>query len=355
MQQLLSQFDASRPLAEAKTAPASWYTSERFFQAEKALLKSEWQLVAPVALLKEQGSFHSGEFLGEPYVIIKDDAGALHAFYNVCRHHAACLVSGNGKTESLTCPYHGWTYSLQGELLRAPALGAVKNFRKEEMGLVPIPLQVKGPFIFLNFSGKSSPLPTGWDPLFSRLEGSGYEKLHFVCRREYEIKCNWKVYVDNYLDGGYHVSVLHGDLASRLEMGGYRIENFDHWTLQSCGGKGDSRIGDEALYAWLYPNAMINRYGRIMDTNWVVPLAPDRCLTIFDYYFEDPSDQAFIDECLLPSERVQKEDISISESVQRGLGSMAYRSGRYSVQHESGMHLFHQWLHRDLSAGNTGK
>jgi choline monooxygenase len=346
---LLSQFNPALPLAEASTAPASWYTSAEFFGAEAELLKAQWQFVAPVAWFREQGSFHSGIFLGEPYVILRGDDGELRAFYNVCRHHATCLVEGRGKTESLTCPYHGWNYSLKGELLKAPALGAVKGFRKNEMGLVPIPLKVIGPFVLLNFSGKEKPIPEGWAAMFQRFEASGYQKLHFVVRREYEIKCNWKVYVDNYLDGGYHVSQLHQGLASQLEIDGYKIENFDRWTLQSCGGKGDARIGDEALYALAYPNFMINRYGKIMDTNWVVPLGHDRCLTVFDYYFADPDDRKFVEESLLPSERVQQEDIAISESVQRGLSSRAYGAGRYSVQHESGMHLFHQWLHRDLS------
>lgn len=345
----LSEFDPSLPLAEARTAPASWYTSPEFHSAEAELLKSTWQFVAPLAFFREPGAFHSGHFLGEPYVILKDEAGELRAFFNVCRHHATCLVEGRGKVDSLTCPYHGWNYSLKGELLKAPALGAVKNFKKNEMGLVPIPLRVVGPFVLLNFSGNESPLPAGWDAMFRRFAEAGYDKLHFVLRREYELKCNWKVYVDNYLDGGYHVSQLHKGLASQLEIGGYEIENFDGWTLQSCGGKGDARIGDHALYAWAYPNFMINRYGKIMDTNWVVPLAHDRCLTVFDYYFADPDDKAFVDESLVPSERVQQEDIAISESVQRGLGSRAYGAGRYSVQHESGMHLFHQWLHRDLS------
>lgn len=352
LKKILSEFDAALPLAEAATAPASWYQQTAFFNAENSLLKNSWQFVAPLDFFKENGSYHSGEFLGEPYVILRDQAGTLRAFYNVCRHHAACLVSGQGKVEHLTCPYHGWSYGLDGALQKAPGLGAVKNFRKTEMGLVSIPLKVVGPFVLLHFSGS----PEGgfndllqWSDVFSTLGKTGYEKLRFVRRKEYEIRCNWKVYVDNYLDGGYHVEVLHRELAGKLELEGYRIENADGYTLQHCGGTGDKRVGDEAFYYWLYPNFMINRYGPIMDTNWVIPLSPDRCLTVFDYYFAEDSDSKFIEESLRQSDRVQQEDIWISESVQKGLGSRAYHAGRYSVQHESGMHLFHSWLHRDLS------
>ena len=361
---LIDQFDPALELAEAATAPASWYVDREFYEHEAAaVLKRAWQPVAPLAKFSEPGSFHSGEFLGEPYVVARGDDGELRAFYNVCRHHAACLTSGEGKAKLFMCPYHGWTYSLRGELIRTPSLGEVKNFCKEEMGLVPIAIKVVGPFVFLNFSKNPQPFPSEWAALFTRLQATGYDKLKFIRRREYEIKCNWKVYVDNYLDGGYHVKILHKGLASQLDLEGYKIENFDRWTLQSCGGspksetasKGEGardfreRIGDGALYAWLYPNYMINRYGNIMDINWVLPLGPDRCLTIFDYYFAEICDADFIEASIAASDRVQLEDVAISESVQKGLRSSAYHAGRYSAELEGGMHLFHRWLHADLS------
>jgi choline monooxygenase len=364
VRRFIGQFDPAIELAAASTAPASWYVDRDFYEHEAAaVLKRAWQPVAPLAKFKEPGSFHSGEFLGEPYVIVRGDDGNLRAFFNVCRHHAAGVAEGEGRAKLFMCPYHGWTYSLRGELIRTPSLGEVKNFCKEKMGLVPIALKVVGPFVFLNFSTNPEPFPQEWMPLFEKLEATGYGELEFVRRREYEIKCNWKVYVDNYLDGGYHVKILHKGLASQLDLDGYKIENFDRWTLQSCGGstkektesKGDGardfreRIGDSALYAWLYPNYMINRYGNIMDVNWVLPLGPDRCLTIFDYYFAKGSDPQFIEDSLKASDRVQLEDVAISESVQKGLSSSAYHAGRYSAELESGMHLFHRWLHADLS------
>lgn len=345
---LLDDFSPALPLAEAATAPASWYTNAEFYALEsRASLKANWQFVAPLALLAEPGQYHTGNFLGEPYLILRDESGELKAFFNVCRHHAACLLEGDGRTEKISCPYHGWTYDLNGGLQKAPGLGAVRNFKKEDMGMVPIPLAVQGPFVLLNFSKDPSPPPPRAD-LYSRLEKSGYGNLQFHSRRQYVIQCNWKVYVDNYLDGGYHVGVLHKGLASQLALENYALENFSDWTLQRCGGASD-RIGEEALYAWLHPNFMINRYGPVMDTNWVVPLGVDRCVTIFDYYFARGTGADFIENSLAASEKVQAEDIAISESVQRGLSSSAYGKGRYSVAHESGMHLFHQWLHRDLS------
>lgn len=361
IKKLLGDFNPNLTTAEAHTAPGSWYVDPAFYQLEtEHVLKKHWQFVAPLASVAKPGDFFSGRFLNEPYFIIRDKNNELKAFYNVCRHHAAELVEGTGNCkETITCPYHGWTYNNDGSLLKAPELGAVKNFKKETMGLVPIPLKTWGPFVLLNFSKQPAPLPDDLDLLLKRLKKTEFEKLKFICRRPYEFNCNWKVYVDNYLDGGYHVDILHKGLAGQLAMDQYKTENFQSWTAQTCeasqsaeavNGDFKDRIGDGALYAWLYPNFVINRYGPIMDTNWIVPLGPNRCVTIFDYYYAEDCSQDFIEKSLKASDRVQEEDISICESVQRGLSSSAYHVGRYSVTRETGMHLFHQWLHRDMQS-----
>jgi choline monooxygenase len=357
---LLRQFDPALTAAEAHTAPASWYTDQDFYRFEtEEVLKKAWQFVAPLHWFQKPGDFHAGQFLNEPYFIIRDQNNELKAFYNVCRHHAACLFEGQGNAEKITCPYHGWTYQLDGALQKAPSLGPVKNFKKETMGLVPIPLKVWGPFVLLNFSKTPQELPADLEILLGKMKSTGFEKLKFICRRSYEFNCNWKVYVDNYLDGGYHIDILHKGLAGQLDMDAYKVENFTSWTLQSCqpsqdptakNGDFKDRIGEGALYAWLYPNFVINRYGPIMDTNWIVPLGINRCVTIFDYYYDESCKPDFIEKSLVASDRVQEEDIQICESVQRGLSSSAYQAGRYSASLETGMHLFHQWLHRDYSS-----
>lgn len=352
----IERFPGTVGVESAHTPPASWYTSPEFFSLDAKALKKNWQPVGSIHLLKEDKSFFSGDFLGEPYVVVKGSDGEIRAFYNVCRHHATCLVKDSGVSESseFVCPYHGWTYGLDGALKRAPQLGAIKNFQKEKMGLVPIPVHLFGPLIFLNFSRQELAFPDDWSSLKKKLDATEWEKLHFVKRKSYEIKCNWKVYVDNYLDGGYHVQHLHKDLAGQLNLEDYKIENFTSHTIQSCEGaqhNKSERIGGEALYVWLHPNFMINRYGDIMDTNWVIPLGPDRCLTVFDYYFIDHTTEKaklFIAESLKASDVVQQEDIEISESVQRGLNSAAYDIGRYAPVLESGAYLFHQLLQRDL-------
>jgi choline monooxygenase len=170
-------------------------------------------------------------------------------------------------------------------------------------------------------------------------------------RRHYFVDCNWKVFVDNYLDGGYHVPYLHHDLDSMLDYTTYTIENGERHCLQASAHATRGR----ALYYWVYPNFMINWYGTAMDTNLVVPRGVDRTEVIFDFYFADVSDAARADNLasMAASEQIQDEDVAICVSVQRGLRSRAYTTGRLSPRREAGEHLFHRLVHRDLTTGLT--
>ena len=182
-------------------------------------------------------------------------------------------------------------------------------------------------------------------------------------RRHYTFDCNWKVFVDNYLDGGYHVPHLHKGLDSVLDYSNYMIENGERLCLQwspmvSEGAEaqtGAVRKGERALYYWIYPNFMINWYDGAMDTNLVIPRGVDKTEVIFDFYFPDVSEDAR--ERNLASievgQRIQDEDVAICKSVQRGLNSRAYEAGRLSVRREAGEHLFHRLLSADLKSGSS--
>jgi choline monooxygenase len=356
------RFDPSVPIESAWTPPASWYLEPAFFELERArVFRRSWQCVARVDQLKPPGAYVSGCVVDDPYVVLRDGDGTLRAFHNVCRHHAAQVCQGEGTLRELVCPYHGWTYRLDGRLTRAPGLGRNDVFDRDQFSLLPASVSAWAPLAFIHLGTPDASLDAQFAELGPRLIRMRTGELKFVARRSYELRCNWKVYVDNYLDGGYHVAVLHKALAGQLDLDTYVTELFDRVSIQSCrapetapaesGGDFAARIGDEALYAFVYPNLMLNRYGPILDTNLVVPLGHDRTRVIFDFYFRDvdgaPAAE-FIERSIAASHRVQEEDVRICESVQKGLGSPAYDRGIYAPKLETAAYHFHRLLAADL-------
>jgi choline monooxygenase len=357
--QIINGYDPDAPLSQASTIPSSWYTDERLFEVEKQTVFSHsWQLAARFDQLTNPGDYVTTEIGGEPVVIVRGNDDELRAFFNVCRHHAAAVMTeAQGRAAQLRCPYHGWTYSLEGELKGTPDFNDVCNFDRAGNGLVPVEVAVWEKWIFVRIgSGQVNSL-VAEPKLGKQIESLDLGALHWFERRRYELKCNWKVFVDNYLDGGYHVPHLHKGLDSVLDYRNYMIENGERYCLQSSPVVSTSddeigavRSGQRALYYWLYPNFMINFYEGTLDTNLVRPLAIDRTEVIFDFYFRDVS--AAARERNLTSvtvgDRIQQEDLDICESVQRGLNSRAYHAGRLSVRREAGEHLFHRLLHADF-------
>jgi len=357
--QLVGSYDPDRPLAEAATIPSGWYLDGRLAELEQQTVFSRsWIAVGRVDQLAEAGCYVTAEVAGEPIVVVCGRDGALRGFYNVCRHHAAAVCTmAEGQTPALKCPYHGWTYSLEGDLKGVPEFDGVCDFDKSQNGLRPVRVEAWENFVFVCLDESAACLRTLLGELPERVKPLGLDKLRFAQRRSYELACNWKVYVDNYLDGGYHVPHIHKGLGSVLNYAEYRIENSARYCLQSSpidatGGEAATaavRGGRMAYYYWLHPNFMMNWYEGIMDTNLVIPLGVDRCRVVFDFYFADGVGER--EQSMAVSERIQQEDIAICESVQRGLRSRAYDVGRLSVRREAGEHLFHRLLHADLAHG----
>ncbi|MGA8090140.1 MAG: aromatic ring-hydroxylating dioxygenase subunit alpha [Terracidiphilus sp.] len=358
--ELLDLYNAHAPLEEASTIPASWYLDARVEQAEREyVFGCNWIAVGRLDQVAEKGQFFTVEIAGEPLVIVRGTDGVLRAFYNVCRHHAAAVANVPcGTVQHLRCPYHGWTYGLDGALKGTPEFAGVCNFDRAANGLVPVRAATWEQFVFVTLDADAPELNAWLGDLPERVAPLGIGNLHFFARKTYMLSCNWKVYVDNYLDGGYHVPHLHKGLNSVLDYKEYTIENSAQYSLQSSPmvssqeheSYAATRTGDRAYYYWLYPNFMINIYQGVMDTNLVLPLATERCLVQFDFYFAQVSDTAREGNAksVAVSDRIQDEDVDICESVQRGLHSRAYGAGRLSVRREGGEHLFHRLLAGDL-------
>ncbi len=357
--ELLRLYEAGDQLDAASTIPGCWYTDSRIAEMERqGVFASTWQVVGRVDQLHEPGRYLTAEVAGEPVVVVRGEGGQLRAFFNVCRHHAAAVATqAEGNCDAFRCPYHGWTYDLDGRLTVTPDFDGVRGFDKSQNGLVPVQVEAWENFVLVNLSPGAAAAKSSLGEVVSRMAKLDLSSLRFFERRSYVLNCNWKVYVDNYLDGGYHVPYLHKSLNTVINYKEYMIECFERsvlqWSPMKVGKDAQTaavRRGDAAYYWWVYPNFMINWYQGVMDTNLVRPLSVDRCEVIFDFYFDqagadaDARNQASI----AVGERVQQEDVDICEAVQKGLLSRAYRAGRLSVRREAGEHLFHRLLHQDL-------
>jgi choline monooxygenase len=362
-------FDATLPVSEASTIPADWYTSPAIAQQEKdRLFLHTWLCVSRTDLVAKPGQFLTISLADEPIAIVRGEDGVLRGFYNVCRHRAARVLTQEcGQTDRLRCPYHGWTYDLAGHLRGVPEFDGVAGFRREDNGLPPVHVETWGPLVFIHQTQPKRTLAEHLEPMTRMLAGFQLDQMHCVARREYILKCNWKIFVDNFLDGGYHVNAIHPSLAGVLDYKNYKTECFTWTSVQSSPLKKPAssddasaatvRQGQSAAYWWVFPNLMLNAYEGVMDTNLVLPLGPDLCRVIFDFYFPrtqtSAEARATQEKSIQVADQVQAEDVGICEDVQLGLRSRSFDTGRYSVRREIGVYHFHRLLASMLNSGSS--
>jgi phenylpropionate dioxygenase-like ring-hydroxylating dioxygenase large terminal subunit len=372
LKEIINSYDANAPLDRALTIPASWYTNGGVYDLElQTVFANSWQMVCRLDQVSAPGQYVTTAIAGEPIVVVRGSDNVVRGFFNVCRHHAAAVMTEpHGTAPYLRCPYHGWTYSLEGELKGTPDFAGVCDFDRAANGLLTLNTAVWENWVFVQIDEHTDSTNPGGQAtledflgrdLINQIHSLDLQNLHWQERRHYAFDCNWKVFVDNYLDGGYHVPHLHKGLDSVLDYSNYRIENGERFCLQwspivTDGAEeqtGAVRKGERALYYWVYPNFMINWYDGAMDTNLVIPRGIDKTEVIFDFYFPDVSESARARNLssIEVGQRIQDEDVSICKSVQRGLNSRAYQAGRLSVRREAGEHLFHRLLHADLKRG----
>ena len=337
----MQPFNPNLPLEEASTIPSSWYTNQEIYESElNTIFYKTWQLAGRTEQLTEKDSFFTFNLVNEP--IIFTNNGEIKAYSNVCRHKATTLVNEPcGKAAKFRCRYHGWTYDTCGNLIGTPEFTSVKNFNKKDNCLPEFPVKVSGNFIFVNLT-KDIPFNLDLPDTFN---------LIWKEQKTYIVNCNWKVFCDNYLDGGYHVGYVHPALATAIKYSEYKIEIGNNSVAQTsplkeC-GISELRTGSAGYY-WFFPNFMINLYEGVMDTNLVLPLGIDKCQVIFDFYFSPDKSEEYIKESIKIADKVQEEDKDICEKVQAGLKSKFYNTGRFSVKREKGAYYFHQLLAKEL-------
>ncbi len=342
------------PLERAWTIPAAWYVDPDHHRDEiERVIGRTWQHAARADEVAAEGEWVTADLAGEPILVVRGRDGALRAFHNVCRHRAGAVAVGErGCSKALRCMYHGWSYGLDGALLAAPEMEGVRDFRREEFGLVPVRCDAWGPLVLVNLDPKAGPMAEALGALPALAARTAFAGMEFARRDVYDIACNWKVYVDNYLEG-YHVPAAHPALNRVLDYRRYTVTTDGPLVIQeSPDRRGGGTSGEGYLYVWAYPNLMLNVSPDYAQINVILPAGPERTRCVFDYYFapgRGKASAAARERSVAWSDAIQKEDIVICETVQRNLRSRAYRAGRYSAKRENGLHHFHELLRRDLS------
>lgn len=350
---------APQRLASAHALPAEAFTDATVAAAERdAVFARGWQLVAHASQLAGAGDHVVTEIAGVPLLLIRGADGDLRALHNVCRHRAGPLAICDGRAaRALHCRYHGWTYALDGRLRSAPEMDGAEAFSVDTIRLPEASAAIWRGLVFAALEPRQ---PQDLDSLAqgieSRLASAGLETSAFggfehSGRVTYDIACNWKLYVDNYLEG-YHLPHVHPALNRMLDYRQYRTETASWHSLQSSPireshGKAPEK---EALYYWLWPNTMLNVLPDRLQTNRVLPLAVDRCRVVFDYFHAPRVPQSARDADRTFSDDVQREDIAICEAVQRGVACGSYVAGRLNPLRESGLYHFHELWRAALRA-----
>jgi choline monooxygenase len=341
----------------ASTIPARLYIDPEYLALEEAkVFGRTWQLLGRVDQVVESGQYITAQIGSEEIVVVRD-GDTLRGFHNICLHRAGPVAQGCGKRQTLQCRYHGWTYRLDGSLLRAPEMEEACDFTADAMHLMPVQVATWGPLVFANLDLTAPPLEHFFEDITDRSSSFGVTTMRYVGRKSWTIACNWKAYVDNYLEG-YHIPVVHPSLHKELDYDEYKVELHRYYSLQHApirAGRGGDRKyeagteGEEAQYYWIFPNLMLNVYLGQMQTNVVIPRGHDRCEVIFEWYAHNPPADAATDptwsKLLAFSDEIQAEDIEICEQVQKNLRSRSYDRGRYSPTRENGVHHFHGLLH----------
>ena len=342
-------------IARAWTLPAELYFDEKTFAEEKEkIFARTWQVVGHSSQVANPGDYFTTELIGEPLLLVRGSDKKLRGFYNVCRHRAGPPAEGCGSRKLFRCGYHGWTYGLDGVLINATEIEGIEGFRAEDFALVPVRTEEWFNFVFVNLDDHSTPLRQTLGQLPAQAEKFPFHDMKLFERRTYDMKCNWKTYVDNYLEG-YHLPSVHPGLNRELDYNAYVVEPYARHVRQFSPIRG-AQSGDvmprryqEAQgnlttdYFWIFPNWTLNCYPDNVSLNIVLPLDEERSLAIFEWYLPEsehgaPAAKASVEF----SDQIQMEDVAICETVQKNLHSRSYSRGRFSPRQEKGVHAFHR-------------
>lgn len=345
---------SSLSLRKEAYVDAAWYRVD-----QDAIITKSWQWICHVEKLREPGDYLTAEIAGRPIALVRDRDGTLRAFYNVCKHRAHALLSGEGRTTRIMCPYHAWVYALDGQLIRAPHTENLADFDPKTICLDEVQVEEFCGFVFINLDPDAPSLLQQSGQLQTEIQrwAPDIKDLTFGRRLTYDIRSNWKNVVDNFLEC-YHCPTAHKDFCTLVDMDTYKVTTHGIYSshMAEAGNSANSaydvsnaKVRTHAVW-WLWPTTCLMRYpGRSsMIVLNVIPRGPDRTLETYDFYLETPEPDDTEQETIRYLDEVlQREDIDIVESVQRGMSTPAFTQGRIvndpkgSGKSEHAVHHFH--------------
>ena len=339
----------------ATTLPAAYYVDADYFAREMAALFGRmWICAGRAEQVERPGQFFIREVLGESIIVTRAPSGRVHAFYNVCRHRGTKLCTDHEGTfaMSIQCPYHAWTYDLEGRLIGAPHMEEVPHFRKDQYPLHQVHADAWDGHIFLNLARDPQPLPAQLADLPSKFKQWRMADLRLGRRIVYDVRANWKLLIQNYNEC-LHCPNLHPALN---KLSHYLSGENEPLRATYMGGRMDLRPGVATLsmdgscpraflpglsaedvrrvyYYAIFPNMLLSLHPDYMLVHTLWPIAPDRTINICEWHFqpETLAQSGFnASDAIDFWDMTNRQDWHVCELSQAGISSRAYTPGPYS-------------------------
>ncbi|MDT7933345.1 MAG: SRPBCC family protein [Sphingomonadaceae bacterium] len=337
---------AAPGLEHAHALDPRYYVEDGWLDHElRHVFRAGWQWAGTRSTLAKPGDYLTADLPGGSAVIVMREDGQLAAYRNLCRHRAGPLAEGCGNAGRLRCRYHGWTYGLDGQLRSAPEMGTAQGFDPADYPLYPVGVAEFQSHVFVALAPAQAPPFTDMAAgIAERIAPETLAGMELHSTQTYEVECNWKVYVDNYLEG-YHVPYVHPALVGPIDYGQYITELAEWSSLQHTAVADDDPAygGGRMWYYFVWPNTMLNVVSGRLQLNQVVPLGPRRTRVLFgNFYTPEAVTRAEAD--LAFTATVQEEDAAICAAVDRNLRAGIYTPGRLSPRREAGVWHFQSLL-----------
>ncbi len=328
------------------TLPAALYRDPDIYDRERVeIFAKSWQLFAHEDQLAAPGAYVADTVAGYPLFVLRGRDGVLRGFHNVCRHRAAPLVdAGQGRCDVLRCRYHGWLYGHDGSLKKTPLFGEDASFDRAEFGLFPVRVESWRGFVMVNMDAAAEPFAAVHAGFIAECASLPLEDYRFHSRLSHAVACNWKTYVENYLEA-YHVPYVHPALSKEVDIATYEVVPRDGYMLHVSPPRdpGQARV-NQGFWAFALPNWAFNVYGVGAAVERMKPRGVGGMTIDYLYMFHRDAAEAEVAAALAMSAVTTGEDARICEAVQVNLDAGVYATGRVSPRYENGLAAFHQWV-----------